>query len=108
MHDVARLLQVRLLSRLSREPGARARLRRADFFLAQAKALLPPALVLLLGVPARIAIGSDVLIAGVMKLFGGGAYAVKRAVHWPTVLRLLGGSVSGGVAGVGVVRGGPP
>src|SRR5438067_5222346 len=69
-----------------------------------AGALLTPALVLLLGVPARIAVGSDVLIAGVMKLFGGGAYAVKRAVHWPTVLRLLLGSVPGAIAGLWLLR----
>src|SRR2546430_2208380 len=60
-----------------------------------AGALLTPALVLLLGVPPRIAVGSDVLIAGVMKLFGGGAYAVRRVVHWPTVLHLLLGSIPG-------------
>lgn len=65
-----------------------------------AGALLTPALVLLLGVPPRIAVGSDVLIAGVMKLFGGGAYAIRRAVHWPTVLRLLLGSVPGALAGL--------
>src|SRR5438128_4912922 len=65
-----------------------------------AGALLTPALVLLLGVPPRIAVGSDVLIAGVMKLFGGGAYAMRRAVHWPTVLRLLAGSVPGALAGL--------
>jgi uncharacterized protein len=69
-----------------------------------AGALLTPALVLLLGIPARIAIGSDVLIAGVMKLFGGSAYAVKRAVHWPTVLRLLAGSVPGALAGLWLLR----
>ena len=45
-----------------------------------AGALLTPALVLLLGVPPRIAVGSDVLIAGVMKLFGGGAYAIRLCV----------------------------
>jgi uncharacterized membrane protein YfcA len=65
-----------------------------------AGALLTPALVLLLGIPPRIAVGSDVLIAGVMKLFGGGAYAVQRAVHWPTVFRLLAGSVPGAIAGL--------
>ena len=69
-----------------------------------AGALLTPALVLLLGVPPRIAVGSDVLIAGVMKLFGGGAYAVRRAVHWPTVLRLLLGSIPGALAGLGLLR----
>ena len=69
-----------------------------------AGALLTPALVLLLGVPPRIAVGSDVLIAGVMKLFGGGAYAVRRAVHWPTVLRLLLGSIPGALAGLLLLR----
>jgi uncharacterized membrane protein YfcA len=69
-----------------------------------AGALLTPALVLLLGVPPRIAVGSDVLIAGVMKLFGGGAYAVRRAVHWPTVLRLLVGSIPGALAGLWLLR----
>jgi uncharacterized membrane protein YfcA len=69
-----------------------------------AGALLTPALVLLLGVPPRIAVGSDVLIAGVMKLFGGGTYAVQRAVHWPTVLRLLAGSVPGAIAGLLLLR----
>jgi len=69
-----------------------------------AGALLTPALVLLLGVPPRIAVGSDVLIAGVMKLFGGGAYAVRRAVHWPTVLRLLIGSLPGALAGLWILR----
>ena len=69
-----------------------------------AGALLTPALVLLLGVPPRIAVGSDVLIAGVMKLFGGSACAIRRAVHWPTVLRLLVGSVPGALAGLGLLR----
>jgi len=69
-----------------------------------AGALLTPALILLLGVPPGIAVGSDVLIAGVMKLFGGGAYAVRRAVHWPTVLRLLLGSIPGALAGLGLLR----
>ena len=55
-------------------------------------ALLTPALVLVLGVPASAAIGSDVLIASVMKFFGGGFYALRREVHWPTVLRLAVGS----------------
>jgi len=63
-------------------------------------ALLTPALVLVLGVPASAAIGSDVLIASVMKFFGGGFYALRREVHWPTVLRLAVGSIPG--AGVGV------
>jgi uncharacterized protein len=69
-----------------------------------AGALLTPALVLLLGVPAGIALGSGVLIAAVMKLFGGGAYAVRREVHWRSVLQLLAGSVPGGLVGLLLLR----
>src|SRR5262249_42075298 len=32
------------------------------------------------------------------------AYAVRRAVHWPTVLRLLIGSVPGAIAGLWLLR----
>lgn len=62
-------------------------------------AILTPALMFL-GVPPAAAVGSDVLIASVMKLFGGGAYAIRRDVHWPTVWRLALGSVPGAVLGV--------
>ena len=48
-------------------------------------ALLTPALILIAQVPPSIAIGSDVLIASGMKLFGGGFYALRQEVHWPTV-----------------------
>ena len=44
-------------------------------------ALLTPALVLIARVPPSIAIGSDVLIASGMKLFGGGFYALQGEVH---------------------------
>lgn len=63
-------------------------------------ALLTPALVLIARVPASIAIGSDVLIASGMKLFGGGIYALRGEVHWGTVGRLAAGSVPGAMAGV--------
>jgi uncharacterized membrane protein YfcA len=61
--------------------------------------LLTPGL-LLLGIPAPVAIGSDLLIASVMKLFGGGAYALRGQVHWPTVHWLACGSVPGALIGV--------
>lgn len=66
-------------------------------------ALLTPALVLLLGVPARIAIGSDVLIAAVIKLVGSGFYVARGAVHWETVRRLAYGSIPGALAGLAVL-----
>lgn len=67
-------------------------------------ALLTPALVLFLGVPARIAIGSDVLIAVGMKLVSGGFYAWRGHAHWPTVSRLLVGSIPGALVGLEVVN----
>lgn len=67
-------------------------------------ALLTPALVLFAGVPPSVAVGSDVLIASVMKLFGGGAYALRREVHWPTVARLAAGSLPGAAVGLVVLN----
>ena len=67
-------------------------------------ALLTPALILVSRVPASIAIGSDVLIASGMKLFGGGIYALRGEVHWQTVGRLALGSIPGAVAGVWVLN----
>jgi uncharacterized membrane protein YfcA len=67
-------------------------------------ALLTPALVLFVGVPARIAIGSDVLIAVGMKLVSGGLYVWRGHSHWPTVWRLLAGSIPGAMVGLGVVN----
>jgi uncharacterized membrane protein YfcA len=62
--------------------------------------LLTPALVLVLGVPARIAVGSDVLIAAVVKMVGGGFYIARGAVDWAVVRRLAVGSVPGVVLGL--------
>ena len=67
-------------------------------------ALLTPALILISRVPASIAIGSDVLIASGMKLVGGGIYALRGEVHWPTVGHLALGSIPGAVAGVWVLN----
>ena len=67
-------------------------------------ALLTPALVLIARVPPAIAIGSDVLIASGMKLFGGGFYAIRREVHWPTVGLLAIGSIPGAVIGISILN----
>ena len=71
-------------------------------------ALLTPALVLVVGVPPSLAIGSDVLIASAIKLFGGGAYALRREVDWTTVRRLAVGSIPGALLGVGLLNLIPP
>ena len=67
-------------------------------------ALLTPALVLIARVPPAIAIGSDLLIASGMKLFGGGFYALRREVHWPTIGWLAAGSIPGAVVGVFILN----
>lgn len=66
-------------------------------------ALLTPALILIARVPPSVAVGSDVLIASGMKLFGGGFYALRREVHWPTVGRLAAGSIPGALAGLAIL-----
>jgi hypothetical protein len=71
-------------------------------------ALLTPALVLIVGIPPTIAIGSDVLIAAVMKLFGAAAYLRHGHVHLPTVLRLALGSLPGAACGVALLNLLPP
>ena len=67
-------------------------------------ALLTPALVLIAHVPPAIAIGSDVLIASGMKVFGGGFYAIRREVHWPTIGWLASGSIPGAVVGIFILN----
>ena len=67
-------------------------------------AILTPALILILRVPAALAIGSDVLIASGMKLVGGGAYAWKKQVHWQTVRRLAMGSIPGAALGIVILN----
>ena len=71
-------------------------------------ALLTPALIFVLRVPPSIAVGSDVLIASVTKLFGSGVYARRGLVHWPTVGRLFAGSLPGAILGVAILDHIPP
>ena len=71
-------------------------------------ALLTPALILFVGVPPSVAVGSDVFAAAVMKLFAGSAYALRGHVHWGTVLRLAAGSLPGAAAGIAIVNRLPP
>jgi uncharacterized membrane protein YfcA len=67
-------------------------------------ALLTPALVLIMRISPALAVGSDVFIATVMKMVGGGFYAIRGAVHWPTVVRLAVGSAPGAVIGVAILN----
>src|SRR5262245_9554456 len=62
-------------------------------------ALLTPALMFL-GVAPSICLGADVVASAGMKLVGGGIYALRRAVRWPTVSRLAIGSLPGALLGI--------
>lgn len=66
--------------------------------------LVTPALVLLLGLPPSVAVGSAVFNASVMKVFGAGAYALRGEVHWGTVIRLACGSIPGALAGIALLN----
>ncbi|HLA76587.1 MAG TPA: sulfite exporter TauE/SafE family protein [Vicinamibacteria bacterium] len=61
--------------------------------------LLTPVL-LLFGVSPSLSVGTGVLAASAMKLFGGGLFALRGQVHTKTVLRLAAGSLPG--AGLGL------
>ena len=65
-----------------------------------AGALLTPALIFVLGVPPALAVGTDVFIATVIKLLGGGTYALRRAVDWRTAVWLAAGSLPGAAIGL--------
>lgn len=65
-----------------------------------AGALLTPALIYGLGVPPVLAVGTDVFIATVIKLLGGGAYALRKAVDWRTAGWLAVGSLPGAALGL--------
>src|SRR5262245_61629054 len=66
-------------------------------------ALLTPGLILIVGVPPSVAIGTDVAIATVMKLLAGGFYVWRSHVNWRTVWRLATGSIPGVLVGLYVL-----
>jgi uncharacterized membrane protein YfcA len=57
--------------------------------------LMTPLLVLLFGVPATTAVGTDLLYACITKGVGTVVHGFSRTVDWPIVLRLAIGSVPG-------------
>ncbi len=67
-------------------------------------AIATPALVLGLGVPVPLAIGSDVVFAAVVKIAGVGAHRGALAAERPLLFRSLAGSLPGVVLGVLALR----
>ncbi|MBM3543260.1 MAG: hypothetical protein FJX44_01945 [Alphaproteobacteria bacterium] len=56
-------------------------------------ALMTPLLISSFGVPAQVAVGTDLLYAAVTKSVGGWRHHVADHVVWPVVLRLAAGSL---------------
>jgi len=55
--------------------------------------LMTPLLTLLFGIPAQIAVGTDLLFASITKTSGAVAYARRGDIPWPIVLRMAMGSI---------------
>lgn len=68
-------------------------------------ALMTPLLIMLLGVPPVIAVGSDLAYAAVTKAVGAAQHCRQRTVHTGLVWRLAAGSVPGSLAGVACLHG---
>jgi uncharacterized protein len=56
-------------------------------------ALMTPLLISSFGVPAQVAVGTDLLYASITKTAGGWRHHVADHVDWPVVLRLASGSL---------------
>jgi uncharacterized membrane protein YfcA len=59
--------------------------------------LMTPLLILLFGIPATTAVGTDLLYAAATKAAGSVAHGMAGTVDWPITLRLAGGSLPGAV-----------
>jgi hypothetical protein len=61
-------------------------------------ALMTPLLLLVFGVPAQTAVGTDLLYASITKSAGAVAHGFNRNIDWEIVRRLLWGSIPAAVA----------
>jgi uncharacterized protein len=66
--------------------------------------LMTPILVLLFGVPASTAVGTDLLFAAVTKGFGTALHGFNKSVSWRVVGRLAAGSIPASVASLWVIE----
>ncbi len=67
-------------------------------------ALMTPLLTLAFGVPAQIAVGTDLLFASITKAGGAFSYARRGQIPWPIVLWMALGSVPASLATLGALR----
>lgn len=67
--------------------------------------LTTPLLILALGVPARIAVGTSLIFGAVVKIITSPVYMARRQVDWRTLAYMLAGGVPGVLIGVFTLRG---
>jgi hypothetical protein len=67
--------------------------------------LTTPLLILALGVPARIAVGTSLIFGAVVKIITSPVYMARGHVDWRTLFYMLGGGVPGVLIGVFLLRG---
>jgi len=67
--------------------------------------LTTPLLILTVGLPARIAVGTSLIFGAVVKIITSPVYMARRQVDWRTLGIMLTGGVPGVLIGVSVLRG---
>lgn len=67
--------------------------------------LTTPLLILLVGVPARIAVGTSLIFGAAVKIITAPVYMARRQVDWRTLGFMLAGGVPGVLIGVTMLRG---
>jgi uncharacterized membrane protein YfcA len=66
--------------------------------------LMTPLLTLAFGVPAPVAVGTDLLFAAITKAWGALAYARRGQIPWPVVFLLASGSIPATLLTLGALR----
>jgi uncharacterized membrane protein YfcA len=66
--------------------------------------LMTPLLTLFFGIPAQVAVGTDLLFASITKASGAVAYARRGQIPWPVVMRMALGSIPAAAATLYALR----
>src|ERR1700676_3139204 len=70
-----------------------------------AGSLTTPLLILLLGLPPRISVGTSLIFGFVVKCITAPVYMARKQVSWRTLAYMLAGGVPGVIIGVSLLRG---
>jgi len=70
-----------------------------------AGSLMTPLLILVLGLPAKICVGTSLIFGFVVKIITAPVYMARRQVNWRVLFIMLGGGVPGVLIGVFLLKG---